>query len=1290
LERRNHNRLPIRLDAVVNDKMFHSWPFVIEDFGYDGLFLKWSSRSAMPGSITVDDLLDVNFDIELSNQKETYHLEVKVVRILEDGIAAVMFNPALEAMSELSKVQQEAGILKTANLAQQLDKKSLSILNAVNQSFLKDLAHSIEIFLPIVHDKLFSLAEQCPSNSQQALYFDSLNTLDKNKNKLKSHYFNLVKKKIENLDMKALYQNQSDSGNVEELDLIDQNEFENWLTINQIAINVAPHHDQEIKEIRMRLAFLYGIDSKKVVSTPYCPEMIFKCFSETIHDYFLNNDILLILFHQFEKVMVNHLYDVYQHINKIFIDNNILPIIEKKKLEIVKANEQTARKVSQQAVEEPELASAASTPEMQTPSAARVPEVNPQINSQPVNSPAQANVSASPGQHMTEINTIQNDVNLVPTYQTLKELLTFQSGDNYVQPSEEFYQSKEYRQQLNALVDELSKIQNEYAKKVEAQKHLKNEDLIDLAQYIDKEQFLTEIYNEYQYTLDIIRRLFKSIKDDKWLGKPVKNLLSLLEVPILKVALLHKDFFESWSNPARIVINKLAVVDFDDEKNNFFIKARSFVVYLLKNYDKDLSLFSKIQEVLTQLLDIQAKHYNKNIAEITKRWDAQQAVTNELAVRLAGKKIPALIADFISFQWLPTLVSTYLTKGNNSPQWTQYLQALDMLLLSMSGDVSDEFIEQDVILYIIKQGLEENNQYNKKLIDDIDNFLKHGDSGHKIVLNMDLIIKLLINGYALSDKTAVIKMTEGTTDATILANKSIAQRLQVNDYVFFKQGDQVSRLQFVWGSDNQNVFVFAARTGTQAAVFNILEIVSMLDNGQLVQTKDYDLPLLERSLYAILGDVHDDMAQEFQLDQLTGLIERKEFTRQITEYLNDNKNDVKAAICLIDIDRFSLINDTCGYEAGDSYIVSIAHLIKANMPENILLSRYGVDEFALFFPGFSQSEAQEIAETQRSLINDFSFQWEDKEFTLSASVGLVVMPQFNDTAMYLKAVVTASSIAKEVGRNRVHTLEYDALELNHRQELQHWATRVDQMIKNNRLDVRGHRLQPIIDDTLAPHYEMLLLVKDEQSNIMPPGEFIEAAELYNKMADVDRWVIKYVFEWYSNHLDILDEMGGVAINLSGHSLNDVDFLAFIQNAFEQYPVPPEQICFEITETVAITNMNHAINIIHAIKEIGCEFSLDDFGTGQSSYAYLKNLPVDYLKIDGVFIKDIVNSDSDKAMVKSINEIGHFLGMKTVAEYVENYDIVEILREIGVDYAQGFGIEKPILIKEKQLGTVRAN
>lgn len=1273
MERRTHHRLPIRLNADIHDKSNRSWSFIIENFGLDGLFLKWPNQSAIPDSIKVNDRLDAHFQIEIEKQTRAHNLELKVVRILDQALAVSLYNPALDAMSELSRMQQQAGLTSTS-VTNHLDIKSRNILDAVNQSFLNNLAYSTDLFLPTVHDSLFQQAETSKNNSEQALFFDAINTLNKTKDNLKSQFIELI-----NIELNSFCQDshkqllgEEDNDDSVDLDLIDQNEFEKWLAVNQLIIKISPHYEQELLEIKLRLTNLCGINVEKVDSIPFSPDTIFKCFSESIHQYFLNNDILLVLYRQFEKVIDSHLCEIYKTINQIFIDNNILPIIEKKKYQVIK---------------EPELSIAPAVE--QSPKNHAQTGIAPELDNRPVPDGAEdfspvdsLNRVDSRAQHMTEINTIKNNVDLSPTFQTLKELLSFQGGSEFNEISEEFLASDEYKQQSNSLIKELSNLQKQILTAIDKEKSYSGDLSDKLIDCVKKNKYAPQLYNEFKYSRDITRKLFDSIKKDQWLGDPVKKLLSLLQIPLLKVAFLHKDFFESWSNPARIVFNKLAMIDFDDEKNKFYIKARSLVLYLLKNYDQDLNVFEKAQRVLSQLIELQSNHYNKCINRIIKKWDAQQIVTNELASRLSGHSIPIVIADFISYQWLPVLVSTYLEKGNESSQWSQYLQALDMLILSMTGDVSDEFIDRDVILFVIKQGLDDNNLSNKKVIDDIESFLRQGAKGHKIVLSMDVIIKLLINGYALSDKTALAKISKGLTDASSLANKAIALRLQENDFVVFNQNKKSSRLQFIWGSDNQNVFVFAGRAGQQAAVFNLMEVISMFENGQLSQTKDYDLPILERSLYAILGDVHDDIAYESRLDPITGFIDRKEFERLFAQQLKlEQEQGPECALCLINIDRFSLINETCGYEAGDRYLSEISQVISQNMPNDAVIARFGIDEFAIILPNHGEDEALNVADTQRQLVNSFIFRWQDKEFTLSASIGMVIVPEYNEAGLYLKAVVTAATIAQELGRNRVHLLEYDALELNHRQEIQIWATKIDQMIKNSQLDMRGQRLQPLLDESLKPHYEMLLLIKGEDGKMTPPAEFIEAAELYNKMADVDRWVIEYVLAWYSENPDLLEKTGGIAINLSGQSLNDVDFLTFIQDIFKQYPVPPELICFEITETVAVTNMNHAINIVHAIKEIGCEFSLDDFGTGQSSYAYLKNLPVNYLKIDGVFIKDMVNNPTDQAMVKSINEIGHFLGMKTVAEYVENDEIIELLLEIGVDYAQGFGVEKPTLMKQ---------
>lgn len=1301
MERRTCNRSPVRLDVVVHDRSHQAWDFIVEDFAYGGLRLSWQNKAAMPDSIAENDLLDIKFSIKHDEQYSessqqngaiNYRLEVKVVRVLENALAVAIFNPALDAIVHLSKQQETLHIKPTQSSS--LNKKSLNILEAVKQSFMTNMSHTMEIFLPVAHEAIFQQAEQSSNNTQQALYFDAINTLNKSKQSLKKQFLKLFEKSFFSYDKQQ--QSNIQNQELDELELLDQNEFESWLAINQLIIHISPNYEQELQEIELRFAKLLEMDVNEINSNPFTPEIIFKVFSEAIHNHFINNDILLILYHQFEHVVNERLFDVYKEINQIFIDNNILPLIEKKKFVILKepsagkkpsAGQEPSTDAMQKAInayQEHLVTDPGDTnsisghhPQQQYQSATDLP--------QNYRNPYQAHViSADTAAH--------NSINLVSTYQTLKELLSVQNNQKYETPSADFFASGDYNKQLDLLLRDLTLIQYQQAKNV-TKNGIVPFDLESLVQNcINKGFFSIEIKNEFEYALNIVKHMFSSIEKDVWVTKPVKKLLTLLQIPLLKISISHRDFLEPTSNPVRILINKLALVDSNDEKNKFYLKAFSVVLYVLKTYDRDLHVFTKVHEILTELLDIQSNLYNKNMSRVITNWNAQQVVSNELASRLSGQSLPVVIADFISSQWQPILVFTYINYGIDSAQWRQYLQALDMLILRINGEICDELIDQSVILFIIKQGLEENGQYNKKIMDGIESFLIKGESGNKILLNAENITELLLNGYALSDKSVLAKFNDNdkSDDAMTLANKAIAKRLKVYDYLLFKQGvkanKKTTRLQFVWGSDAQNVFVFSGRTGQQQAVFNLAEVVSLLKNGQLVQTRDYDLPLLERCLYATLGDAHDNIAKESVIDKLTGLINQREFIRLMHEKLEQTGETThpvfKCAFCFIDIDHFSLINDTCGYDAGDQYISEISQVISQNLAEDVIISRYGSDEFILMLPNHSQTEAMAVSEAQRKAISHYLFKWQDKEFAMTSSIGLVAVSEYKEVILFLKAVITAAKIAKEMGRNRVHVFEHDALELNHRQELQVWATKVDQMIKNNQLDIRCQRLHPLLDSTTVQHYEMLLVVKDENGDYLPPAEFIEAAELYNKMTEVDRWVIDYVFDWFSRHPEQLEIMGGIAINLSGQSLNDVDFYPFIQDLFQQYPgIPREKICFEITETMAVTNMNYANNIIHLIKEMGCEFSLDDFGTGLSSYAYLKNLPVDYLKIDGVFIKDIVNNPADKAMVKSINEIGHFLGMKTVAEYVENDEIITVLKDIGVNYAQGFGIEKPILITE---------
>ncbi|NNG14064.1 MAG: EAL domain-containing protein, partial [Gammaproteobacteria bacterium] len=305
--------------------------------------------------------------------------------------------------------------------------------------------------------------------------------------------------------------------------------------------------------------------------------------------------------------------------------------------------------------------------------------------------------------------------------------------------------------------------------------------------------------------------------------------------------------------------------------------------------------------------------------------------------------------------------------------------------------------------------------------------------------------------------------------------------------------------------------------------------------------------------------------------------------------------------------------------------------------------------------------------------------------SVSVSLGLAQVTEHSeDISSLMQAAESSCDIAKQTGGNRLQLFYASNAKLSQRKGIISWVTKIDDILDNDGLELRCQRIQPI---GTAPgeiehvHYEILLGLKSDRENLPSIQEFIEAAEYSNRIGHIDRWVVKTVLKWISENEQVLDIVNAFSINLSGKSLSDEKFIDFVLEQIEENNVPAECLCFEITETAGVENLSDAAYFINTIKDTGCGFSLDDFGSGMSSYAYLRDLPVDYLKIDGMFIKNIVNSDSDYAVVKSITEVAHFMGKRVIAEYVENDEIVNVLNKIGVDFAQGFGIDKPHLIEE---------
>lgn len=482
------------------------------------------------------------------------------------------------------------------------------------------------------------------------------------------------------------------------------------------------------------------------------------------------------------------------------------------------------------------------------------------------------------------------------------------------------------------------------------------------------------------------------------------------------------------------------------------------------------------------------------------------------------------------------------------------------------------------------------------------------------------------------------------------------------------------------------------------------EHVLLLDrNGNEIAIEESAAPIRDRmgNIIGVILVFHDvtqarEMAQRMTWqathDALTGLINRHEFERRVQELLESAQHRHKHhALLYMDLDQFKIVNDTCGHVAGDELLRQLGFVLEDTVRESDTLARLGGDEFGLLLAGCPMDRAREIGEQLRKTIKEFRFVWQEKAFDIGVSIGVVEIDEHSHSlSSILSAADVACYAAKDLGRNRIHVYEPDDMALQQRHTEMQWVSRIKEALNEERFILYSQAIQPVAADSAeAGHCEILVRMLDTDGKLVPPSLFIPAAERYNLMPTIDRWVVRNTlasiaaFDCHQGNCSAT-----VAINLSGNTFSDESFLDFVHKQLQEHDVTASRICFEITETAAITNLAKANHFIKELKRIGCRFALDDFGSGLSSFAYLKNLPVDYLKIDGSFVKDMVDDPIDRAMVRSINEVGHVMGIKTIAEFVENDQTLVHLREIGVDYAQGYGIEMPVPLSEK-MASVRA-
>jgi len=797
--------------------------------------------------------------------------------------------------------------------------------------------------------------------------------------------------------------------------------------------------------------------------------------------------------------------------------------------------------------------------------------------------------------------------------------------------------------------------------------------------------------------IDVTDRFFEVIVEKVGVSGLLKRWLEKLKLTILKVVLRDKNFFSDVSHPARQMLNKLAkLVANDKTEQKRLEKVLDRVIdKVVSEYDDDEQVVEKILDELNHLLDRQALAYQRNSDRIARAYDGKQKVADarskvvaDINHLLAGKSVPVVLLELLDKAgWREHLCFVAVRDDHSSEAYKEVLNVVDLLLnwLGEEIDSTDKWaielemeLEAPSLLELITKelsvvGLVGYEAILKRMEDCLFN-------------NADpLLVK--VDEYEWPyDRTEkdIDDLRPGQRSGMQASHwhKRIVS-MKVGDWVEIKDDSGRTRcLRLAWSGSESFRFVFVDSQGMKDEDVSLDDLVAMFKDNRASFVDHEEVPLVDQGLHQMVQSVYEELAGQSSCDVLTGLLNRQAFERALEQSIAGAvTNQSDTALLYIDLDKFSLTNTSYGHHAGDALLKHVASAIKNQGMEDAFCGRLGGNEFGMILNGCTVDTVSEISARICKDVESTPYNWEDHAINSTVSIGVAVFELETDSfdTVMRKAGLACES-AKSSGRNRVVVYQEQDEDQKKRDDMLLWVQKLDGDL-DELLTLRCQEIRPVkVEADSRPHYEVLLGVR-QNGQVLPPSMLIEAAEHFDRMAKVDRWVIHNVLEWMEIHESVVKESNGFSINLSGNSLSDDSFLEFILGQLAASSVSPELICFEITETAAITNLADATEFIRVLKQTGCKFSLDDFGSGLSSYAYIQKLPVDFIKIDGIFIKNIVNNVQDQALVKSINELAHFMGMKTVAEYVESHDILAVLKDIGVDHSQGYGIKKPGLLND---------
>jgi diguanylate cyclase (GGDEF)-like protein len=1263
---------------------------------------------------------------------DSYQLAGRIARAREHGMGISFAAPNQVAMMALAQLAEKQGI-SIEQGGGSISGDVSAIVRGCREIAMDNLRRMIEGFFDSTNERMFHAAEQSASNVQQSAFFGAINELHKGKERLSAAILSQLEQRFGVLDQ-AGYQPPSAApeARVKEQDalsLVDSKEFDNWLVVRSIATKVEDRMGDALEALETRLAAI-AVNRIDKESNPVGPMALASVFNQNLNELVLEDEAKKGVFLVMERVFDTELRTLYDELNTMLIKHGVLPEL-KKTMQVVKmpgSDGGAGHAGSALAAAEDEPPAEAPSPprdlpggnyrggvagpsqgeggtpvqhglnaggvRMASPLAAQQPAGQPPVAAQPA--PVQSAASEPVVQRLSYsrppvagAGSIESALPVVP-YREMQELMHLRGSGVDTAPAAPngYFSSGEVMQALAHLEGAVAA-----AERAELTAVGHAQILADTLARLTGEDG-KGLSAADRDTVTYVGGLFTSMHQDQYLPQVVKPWLERMEVPLLKAGIIDPALLEDAEHPARQVVNRLEQVgrhvetDKSEKRDDIRRQVETLLDAIQESVDQDPEIFSEVVSRLDAIREDYHATYRQKVDRVIKECEQESSLNrvrgdilhglNEL---LGKREVPKVIVTLLESGFKNLLFRTHVKSGPDSDAYKSYLSFIDLLTsrLARREPVKAKRLADDATLLQwlprMLANASKDEKRNEALINEVKSYLS-GEAQPP----MQYVPALTVKSTHLDD--AHSKPDDLDVDGWQLMLDDARSIEDDTDFIYATKESGKQEVALVWRDEEDRPprYVFVDNSGEKMLDLSIGEVANLLYRRVLARMEVRDLSITERATYDFLQNIHHNLSRQAQRDELTGLLNRKSFEQVLAAaYTSAIASGRSGVLGYFDLDRFNVINTTCGHAEGDKLLKVVAEVFKQHAGDKTTVARLGGDEFAIIIEGASRIEGLKRITALHEEIRNIRFSCEENQFNVTSSVGLAEIDNSSDSSgRLLSAVDAACFTAKDQGRDNIQIHNPENTRISNRTTILEWVGRINVLFEKNLIQLRCQKIDPVHKTVNSlPHYEVLLDVHDEEGNKVPTEEFIVAAERYNRIIDIDTWVVDYVLSWLEEHRSKLNRISGISINLSGNSIGNRKFMEHVLERLSEGGFPSDKVIFEVTETIAINSIDNAARFMRKLKEVGCRFSLDDFGSGTSSYSYLKSLPIDYLKIDGAFVKDVARNAHDYAVVKSINEIGHVMGMKTVAEYVEDEFAFQALKAIGLDYVQGFGVEKPI-------------